>query len=107
MTVLGVDRTLVPWGRRGVAGLIFLALVAALLVSTSSRAAAACTGNAIVCENQLPGTPASEWDIGGAGDEIIQGFATKISGGGVYRYPDGFPSASSNANFWVDVVVII
>jgi len=79
MTVIGVDRTLVPWGRRGVALLVFLALVAALLASLPSRAAAACSGNAIVCENQLPGTPASEWDIDGAGDESIQGFATKIS----------------------------
>jgi Domain of unknown function (DUF4082) len=29
------------------------------------------------------------------------------AGGGTYRYPEGFPSASSNANYWVDVVVII
>jgi hypothetical protein len=35
------------------------------------------------------------------------GHLTVPAGGGVYRYPDGFPSASSNANFWVDVVVII
>ena len=68
MTVSGIDRRLAPWGRRGLAGLVFLALVAALLVSMPSRAEAACTGNAIVCENQLPGTPASEWDIDGAGD---------------------------------------
>src|SRR5918995_3473381 len=35
--------------------------------------------NAIVTENQLPGSPASEWDISGAGDSSIQGFATDIS----------------------------
>ena len=35
--------------------------------------------NAIVAENNLPGTPASEWDIDGAGDLSIQGFATDIS----------------------------
>jgi hypothetical protein len=29
------------------------------------------------------------------------------AGGGTYRYDDAFPSASSNANYWVDVVVII
>ena len=40
---------------------------------------AACTGNAIVCENELPGSPASEWDITGVGDTSIQGFATQIS----------------------------
>ncbi|MEI9808801.1 MAG: N,N-dimethylformamidase beta subunit family domain-containing protein [Bacteroidota bacterium] len=35
--------------------------------------------NAIVTENALPGNPASEWDITGAGDLSIQGFATDIS----------------------------
>jgi hypothetical protein len=37
------------------------------------------TQNPIVAENQLDGNPASEWDIGGAGDPSIQGFATDIS----------------------------
>ncbi|MBI5577660.1 MAG: hypothetical protein HY895_00780 [Deltaproteobacteria bacterium] len=36
-------------------------------------------GNPIVCENLQPGAPASEWDIVGAGDPSIQGFATEIS----------------------------
>jgi hypothetical protein len=35
--------------------------------------------NAIVTENLLPGNPSSEWDISGAGDLSIQGFATDIS----------------------------
>src|SRR3954471_18606357 len=35
--------------------------------------------NAIVNENQLPGNPSTEWDISGAGDLSIQGFATDIS----------------------------
>ena len=35
--------------------------------------------NAIVAENCLTGNPASEWDISGAGDPTIQGFATDIS----------------------------
>src|SRR5437868_10825540 len=35
--------------------------------------------NAIVTENDLPGNPSSEWDIIGAGDLSIQGFATDIS----------------------------
>lgn len=35
--------------------------------------------NEIVQENQLPGNPSSEWDISGAGDLSIQGFATDIS----------------------------
>jgi hypothetical protein len=36
-------------------------------------------GNPIVCENALAGNPSSEWDISGAGDSTIQGFATDIS----------------------------
>jgi hypothetical protein len=35
--------------------------------------------NAIVTENQLPGTPQSTWDISGSGDPTIQGFTTDIS----------------------------
>jgi Domain of unknown function (DUF4082)/Bacterial Ig-like domain/Bacterial Ig domain/PA14 domain/Secretion system C-terminal sorting domain len=39
-----------------------------------------CVGqNSIVTENLLPGNPASEWDIQGAGDLSIQGFASTIS----------------------------
>ena len=36
-------------------------------------------GNEIACENQKPGNPESEWQIGGNGDGSIQGFATQIS----------------------------
>ena len=36
-------------------------------------------GNPIVCENSKTGNPSSEWDISGAGDPSIQGFATDIS----------------------------
>jgi WD40 repeat protein len=36
-------------------------------------------GNPIVCENTKTGNPSSEWDIIGAGDPTIQGFATDIS----------------------------
>jgi hypothetical protein len=35
--------------------------------------------NPIVCENSKPGNPAGEWDVSGAGDLSIQGFATEIS----------------------------
>jgi hypothetical protein len=35
--------------------------------------------NPIVTENAIDGNPASEWDISGAGDLSIQGFATDIS----------------------------
>ena len=59
-----------------------LALAVAFLAICACRAApalAACTSNAIVCENQLPGDPASDWQINGAGDASIQGFATSMS----------------------------
>ncbi|WP_454295845.1 DUF4082 domain-containing protein [Salana multivorans] len=36
-------------------------------------------GNAVVCENAKPGTDPDEWEIDGAGDPLIQGFATDIS----------------------------
>src|SRR5438034_75366 len=35
--------------------------------------------NAIVTENQLPGTPQSTWGVSGTGDSTIQGFTTDIS----------------------------
>jgi methionine-rich copper-binding protein CopC len=35
--------------------------------------------NPIVAENQLAGTPQSVWDVSGAGDATVQGFATDIS----------------------------
>ncbi|MEQ1676155.1 MAG: N,N-dimethylformamidase beta subunit family domain-containing protein [Chitinophagaceae bacterium] len=47
---------------------------AALLCSCFSFAT-----NPILTENGLPGNPASEWDISGAGDLSIQGFATDMS----------------------------
>ena len=33
----------------------------------------------IACENSLPGDPASDWQVSGAGDSTIQGFATSMS----------------------------
>jgi hypothetical protein len=60
-----------------------LTLTLCLLFSTPMHAQAfGCSGstpNAIVCENSQPGNPQSDWDIIGAGDPTIQGFATDIS----------------------------
>lgn len=67
-------------GRKWLVLAIFLAVVGALLVAAPPQEAqAACTGNAIACENQLPGNPESEWDVAGVGDPTIQGFATQMS----------------------------
>jgi hypothetical protein len=60
-----------------------LAVGIGLLAGPAAAAAAAapCDAplNEIVCENSKPGTPASTWDISGAGAASIQGFATDIS----------------------------
>jgi len=72
-------------GRRAARRLTVALLAAASAVAvtvTLTRAtlnAQACSGNPTVCENQLPGSPASQWDVAGSGDSAIQGFATDIS----------------------------
>ena len=53
--------------------------LAANVTWSFTTGAGACAANPITAENCLPGNPASEWDISGAGDPSIQGFATDIS----------------------------
>ncbi|MEV0595084.1 DUF4082 domain-containing protein [Nonomuraea cavernae] len=44
------------------------------------RARQACPPGSIICEeNELPGNPPSEWDVGGSGSPDIQGYPTQIS----------------------------
>ncbi|WP_306214298.1 N,N-dimethylformamidase beta subunit family domain-containing protein [Actinoplanes sp. RD1] len=63
--------------------LLVISLVAAgLTVPGAAPAAAdACAPlvNPIACENTRPGTPASTWDVSGAGSASLQGFSTQIS----------------------------
>ena len=56
-----------------------LALLATFILAAVVGPTAAHAQNPIVVENQLTGNPASEWDVSGAGDSSIQGFATDIS----------------------------
>ena len=61
-----------------------IGLVVGFQIKPTSPAAAvdACdlpVQNAIACENTLPGSPQSEWDVQGAGDPTIQGYGTDIS----------------------------
>ncbi|MFC7275719.1 DUF4082 domain-containing protein [Paractinoplanes rhizophilus] len=56
-----------------------LVLAGLIGVLTTPASAAACSPNPIVCENQKTGTPQDQWDIEGAGDDELQGFATDIS----------------------------
>src|SRR5262249_52424097 len=65
--------------------LVLIALVissTALSGVTNAGAVDPCsfaTVNPVPCENTQPGTPQSVWNVGGAGDPGIQGFATDIS----------------------------
>ncbi len=75
-----------PWNLGRVApicGLLAGIILASLAFAPGSLAA---TGgpcgppvvNPIVCENSLPGDPPSDWEVTGAGDSSIQGFATQM-----------------------------
>ncbi|WP_423299979.1 DUF4082 domain-containing protein [Glutamicibacter nicotianae] len=59
----------------------FAGMLVSLLVAVPAQAAESCgpEDNAIVCENSKPGSPWTEWEVQGAGDDSIQGFATDIS----------------------------
>ena len=68
--------------RLGIVGAAVFALVSSSLVmGPAAYGVDPCNPvvNPIVCENSKPGTPDTEWDIQGAGDPTIQGFATDIS----------------------------
>jgi hypothetical protein len=59
-----------------------IALIALIGPAAGPAMAAPCdppVTSEIVCENSKPGSPWSEWDVSGAGDPEIQGFATDIS----------------------------
>jgi len=62
--------------------LVILGVLFSLSTGTAQAQTFGCTpsvANDIVCENSKPGNPSSQWDISGAGDDTIQGFATDIS----------------------------
>ncbi|WP_255769406.1 DUF4082 domain-containing protein [Pseudarthrobacter sulfonivorans] len=74
--------------KQGVPALI-LALIASTLsvsadpsVLSPARAAGPCDApmtSRVACENTLPGSPPSEWQVAGAGNSTIQGYATSMS----------------------------
>ncbi|HSQ16377.1 MAG TPA: N,N-dimethylformamidase beta subunit family domain-containing protein, partial [Anaerolineales bacterium] len=65
--------------------IIYVLFILSILTSTVGMKPAAAVGpcdspaNEIIAENCKTGNPSSEWDISGAGDSTIQGFATDIS----------------------------
>ncbi len=96
------------FGARSMASRVVLAaaLVAGLVTVPSAAGAAPADpcgagSNPVVCENSKPGTPAAVWDISGAGDPSIQGFATQMSvnvGGTI-----GFKIDSTAAAYTIDI----
>ena len=56
-----------------------LAIAFALAAAPGAHASCAAPGNEVEAENCLPGTSQAQWDVNGAGDASIQGFATDIS----------------------------
>jgi hypothetical protein len=78
-----------------------IAVIFSLIFGLASTVNAAFAQNAIVTENQLPGTPASQWDLSGPGSTTLQGFTTDISvnhGSTVY-----FKIQSGTANWQIDI----
>ena len=70
--------------RRLATSLALLALLGSLVLLNARPAAAAgpCgppVVSVIACENTQPGDPTSDWQVSGAGDSTIQGFATAMS----------------------------
>lgn len=83
-STLRPERNRLGLSRLAVALLAALAMLTTMLFTGQGPAAAAddpCgpNGNPVACENTLPGTNPGIWDIDGAGDPTIQGYATQIS----------------------------
>src|SRR4051812_4144785 len=78
-----------------------LAAVAAVVSIGRTPRAQTC-GNAIVCENNLPGNPGNEWDVSGSGDPTLQGFTTDISvnKGGTIRFKISTTALSFNIDIY-------
>jgi hypothetical protein len=81
------------------------AALAALGPLADTSHAAACTPpvtNPVACENTQPGAAPSTWQIDGAGDPSIQGFATSMS---VNKGDTiGFKIKSATANYRIDIL---
>ncbi len=87
--------------RPTVSAVITALLAAALSVFAvpAANAAGPCTApivSKVACENTQPGNPASEWQVTGAGDSTIQGYATSMSVnvGGIVNFKVKTPSTS-------------
>ena len=85
--------------------LLALTLVALALGPADSFAQSPCATpvvNKIACENSKPGTPSDEWLINKAGDDGLQGFATRMS-----VQPGetiSFKIKAASSNFSIDIL---
>jgi Domain of unknown function (DUF4082)/Bacterial Ig-like domain/Bacterial Ig domain len=66
-------------GVKDLAGNALVSNVAWSFASETPGGVCASPANAVVAENCLAGSPSSEWDISGAGDPTIQGYAAQFS----------------------------
>src|ERR671933_2503328 len=85
--------------RLAIAGATLAAALGAL-GATPARSLAACA-NPVACENALPGTDPATWEVDGAGDPTIQGYAASMStnvGGTV-----SFKNKSATSNYRIDI----
>src|SRR3954452_23231109 len=68
-----------PFGSRGARKLLFaLSAAIPLLLAHPAPSLAACA-NPVACENAKPGSAPATWQVTGAGDSTIQGYATSMS----------------------------
>jgi hypothetical protein len=87
---------------------VLLALIAALVVLGAAPAvshAAPCTPpvvNQVACENTQAGSPQSSWEVEGAGDSSIQGYATSMSVNKGQAI--SFKIKSSTSNYHIDIL---
>ena len=87
---------------------VLLALIAALVVLGAAPAvsqAAPCTApvvNQVACENTQAGSPQSSWEVEGAGDSSIQGYATAMSVNKGQTI--SFKIKSSTSNYHIDIL---
>jgi hypothetical protein len=68
--------------RAAALGLLLVAFLVAAATAPAASDAAACTPpvvNQVACENTKAGTDPNTWEIAGAGDLTLQGFATSMS----------------------------
>ena len=103
--MLGVGVGVVRSWRKLRAAIALSVIVTALFaLHTGSASAAACGpgGNQISCENSLPGTPQSQWDVGNGEGATIQGFADPFSVnlGGTINFKIKSPASSYNVDIY-------